>query len=90
MRNISPQIGEIAPPRLAAHRDATELALGGIVVEAQAAVVVEPCQGTTLVMGIAERRPEQAALTADALVFDVGRGEEGVGVGDADGPRGAT
>ena len=68
-------------PRLATEGDAAELALGGVVVEAQTPVIVELCQRASLAMGIAERGPQQAALIADALVLGFEPGEEGVDVG---------
>lgn len=67
-------------PRLAADGDAAKLALGGVVIQAQATVVVEPGQRSTLAMRVAERGAKQAALIADALVLDVDPGEEGVGM----------
>lgn len=74
-------------PGFAPHRNAAELALGGVVVETEATVVVEPRQWTALAMGVAERGAEQAALIADALVFDIDPGKERVGVGGAGGSR---
>ncbi len=54
-------------PRLAADGDATELALGGIVIQASSTAIVEPDQRAMLAIGIAELSGEQAALIADAL-----------------------
>ena len=68
-------------PCLAANRDAAKLALGGIVVEPQATVVVESCQGGALAMGVAECGAERPALLPNTLVLGIGPGEEGVGVG---------
>jgi len=60
--------------------DATELALGGVVVELEPTVVVEPGERGALAARIAERRAEQAALIANALVLGLCPREERVGV----------
>ena len=67
-------------PSFATDRDAAELALGGIVVEPQPAVVVEARERMALPVSVAKGSAEQAALIANTLVLGLDPREECIGV----------
>ncbi len=61
---------------LPARRDLSEGALRAVVLEDEPAVVEDAHERVLLPNGVAERGADHAALIADALVFDLGLGEE--------------